>query len=100
MAMPTMKTIAEAAAALRGRHVTAGELVRDAIAAYDAHGAATNAFITFTGDRALEEARALDAEAALGRWRGPLHGIPISHKDLIDVEGTRTTAGSHVLPET
>ena len=97
--MPTPTTIAAAAAALRGGRATAVELVTDAIAAYDAHGAATNAFIAFTGDQALEDARALDAEAARGQWRGPLHGIPISYKDLIDVEGTRTTAGSHVLPD-
>ncbi|HUF22914.1 MAG TPA: amidase, partial [Vicinamibacterales bacterium] len=91
-------TIASAAAALRGGRVSAVELVQEALAQHARHGADTNAFITFTPEAALAEARASDADAARGRWRGPLHGIPISYKDLIDVEGTVTTAGSRVLP--
>ena len=47
-------------------------------------------------DRACEEARRADAEIAAGRHRGPLHGIPISVKDLIDIEGLPTTAASRV----
>ncbi len=55
-----------------------------------------NAFITVTGDKAAAAARTADAEIARGRWRGPLHGIPISLKDLIDQRGVVTTAGSDV----
>ena len=47
-----------------------------------------------TGDDALRQATALDAELASGIDRGPLHGIPVSVKDLFDVAGVRTTAGS------
>nr|MBA3948939.1 amidase [Acidobacteriota bacterium] len=97
--METMDTIASLSAALRRRAITAVSLVQRAIDNYARHGAATNAFITFTPERALEEARACDADAARGAWRGPLHGIPISIKDLIDVAGTPTTAASRVLPE-
>lgn len=93
-------SIAAASTALRRRELTAVALVERAIENHRAHGATTNAFITFTPDQALAEARACDAEAARGHWRGPLHGIPISFKDLIDVEGTPTTAGSRVLPAT
>lgn len=94
-----MDTIASASAALRARATTAVSLVERAIDNYARYGAATNAFITFTPERALEEARACDADAARGAWRGPLHGIPISIKDLIDVAGTPTTAASRVLPD-
>jgi aspartyl-tRNA(Asn)/glutamyl-tRNA(Gln) amidotransferase subunit A len=55
-----------------------------------------NAFITITAEQALADARAADAEIAAGRHRGPLHGIPISLKDLIDVAGVATTAASRL----
>jgi aspartyl-tRNA(Asn)/glutamyl-tRNA(Gln) amidotransferase subunit A len=58
-----------------------------------------NAFITVTRDEALASARAADAEIGRGEWRGPLHGIPISLKDLIDQRGIVTTAGSRVPDE-
>jgi aspartyl-tRNA(Asn)/glutamyl-tRNA(Gln) amidotransferase subunit A len=93
-------TIASASAALRRQEITAVSLVERAIENHARYGAETNAFITFTPERALDEARACDADAARGAWRGPLHGIPISIKDLIDVQGTSTTAASRVLPET
>lgn len=98
--MSELSSIADASTALRRRHLSAVELVQEAIAAFARHGAATNAFITFTPDAALDDARRCDADAARGHWRGALHGIPISYKDLIDVAGTVTTAGSRVLPET
>ena len=55
-----------------------------------------NAFITVFEAKAMEQARALDEELRLGKSRGPLHGRPISLKDLIDVEGVPTTAASRV----
>jgi aspartyl-tRNA(Asn)/glutamyl-tRNA(Gln) amidotransferase subunit A len=55
-----------------------------------------NAFITITGDEALQRARQADREIAAGRSFGPLHGIPLSLKDLIDQKGYPTTAASNV----
>src|SRR6516225_6400370 len=56
-----------------------------------------NAFITVTGEQALAQARQAENEIHGGRWRGPLHGIPIAFKDNMDTAGIRTTAGSGVF---
>jgi aspartyl-tRNA(Asn)/glutamyl-tRNA(Gln) amidotransferase subunit A len=53
-----------------------------------------NAFITVTREWALREAREAEAQIRRGKWRGPLHGIPIALKDLIDTAGVKTTAAS------
>src|SRR5262249_52660916 len=58
-----------------------------------------NAFITVTADSALAEARAAEADIQRGRWKGPLHGIPIALKDLVDTAGVRTTAASGVFKD-
>jgi aspartyl-tRNA(Asn)/glutamyl-tRNA(Gln) amidotransferase subunit A len=56
-----------------------------------------NAYITVTEDLALQQAKQAEKEISRGRYRGPLHGIPISIKDLIYTKGIRTTAGSKIL---
>ena len=55
-----------------------------------------NAFILVMDEAARRQAADLDRELAAGRDRGPLHGVPISVKDLFDVAGTPTTAASRV----
>jgi Asp-tRNA(Asn)/Glu-tRNA(Gln) amidotransferase A subunit family amidase len=57
---------------------------------------AINAYIAVLADQALAQAKQADAELASGRDRGPLHGVPISLKDIIDMEGVPTTAASTV----
>lgn len=89
-------TIGKAAKLLRGRKVSALELTRatlDRISALHR----LNAFITVTPDLALLQARRADRDLARGEYRGPLHGIPVSLKDLYWTKGIRTTAGSRVL---
>ncbi len=87
-------TLIEAAAALRRREVSSVELTLDCLARIEKWNPELNAFITVTSDLALKQARKADAELAGGMDRGPLHGIPIAHKDLFCTQGTRTTGGS------
>ena len=56
-------------------------------------------WITVTSERALHEARAAEAAIGNGAVRGPLHGVPIGIKDLVDVAGVRCTSGSRILAE-
>ena len=89
-------TIAELSRALEARELTADAVTQRCLRAIGERNPSLNAFITVLADEAREQARVADAEIAAGRYRGPLHGVPISLKDLIDVNGTPTTAASRV----
>lgn len=88
-------TIRQVAEALRSGRVSSLELTRAAIEA--ARRQNLNAFITICEEQALQAARERDDELARGVDRGPLHGVPIAHKDLFLTRGVRTTAGSRVI---
>jgi aspartyl-tRNA(Asn)/glutamyl-tRNA(Gln) amidotransferase subunit A len=94
---PARLTIARAGADLRAGRCASIDLVDASLAAIDRHQAATNAFVVVHADAARAAAETCDRERRAGVDRGPLHGIPISLKDLIDVAGGVTTAGSRVL---
>ncbi|MYN65755.1 MAG: amidase [Acidobacteria bacterium] len=89
-------TIAALGSRLRRGEVTAGALVEECLATIEERDPVLNAFITVLADDARRQARALDAELARGRDRGPLHGIPISLKDIVDAAGAPTTAASRL----
>jgi aspartyl-tRNA(Asn)/glutamyl-tRNA(Gln) amidotransferase subunit A len=91
-----MITISEVSARVASGELKSETLTEQCLAKIAELNPALNAFITVTADEALEQARQADREIAAGRRLGPLHGIPISLKDLIDQEGVRTTAGSLV----
>jgi aspartyl-tRNA(Asn)/glutamyl-tRNA(Gln) amidotransferase subunit A len=93
-----MMNIREAGAALRSRKVSCEELVQEALRAEGAHRD-LNAFLTVTDAEALKHAKRLDQELASGKDRGPLHGIPIAHKDLYFTAGVRTTNGSKIFAD-
>lgn len=90
-------SISDLAPRLAAREVSSLELTEACLARIADQNPRVNAFITVLGERAREDARLADAEIAAGRHRGPLHGIPISLKDLIDLSGAPTTAASRVL---
>jgi aspartyl-tRNA(Asn)/glutamyl-tRNA(Gln) amidotransferase subunit A len=84
----------EARQKIQSRELTSAALVSALLARIESYNPKLNAFITVMRESALREATILDAEAAQGRFRGPLHGIPIAIKDNIDTAGTRTTEAS------
>ena len=58
-----------------------------------------NSYITVTRDEALEQARQAEREIAAGRYRGPMHGVPVGVKDQFYTKGIRTTGGSAILKD-
>jgi aspartyl-tRNA(Asn)/glutamyl-tRNA(Gln) amidotransferase subunit A len=91
-----LTTITSLASSLRARQVTAEAVVDECLRQIAERDSAINAFITVLADDAREAARAADREIAAGHYRGPLHGVPVSIKDLFDLRGTSTTAASRV----
>jgi aspartyl-tRNA(Asn)/glutamyl-tRNA(Gln) amidotransferase subunit A len=86
--------IREIAEQFRKRALSAVELTTDCLARIERLNPKLNAFISVTAESALAAARQAEAEIRSGDWRGPLHGIPLALKDLIDTAGVRTTAAS------
>jgi len=94
MTLPT--TISELSQLLRRKEISPVEITCACLERIEKRNPVLNAFITVTTESALAEARAAEAEMLRGAWRGPLHGVPISLKDLIDTAGVRTTSASAV----
>jgi aspartyl-tRNA(Asn)/glutamyl-tRNA(Gln) amidotransferase subunit A len=94
--MPVLETILDLAPRLRRKEVSPVELTRACLDRIEKLNPTLNAFITVTAEQALEAAKAAEIEIVRGQWRGPLHGIPIALKDLIDTAGTRTTSASQL----
>ena len=82
---------------LHDRRVSPVELTQACLDRISEFDSGVHAFISIDAYGALEQARTAEAEMAAGKWRGPLHGVPIAVKDLIDVAGLKTTAGSRVF---
>ena len=95
----TRLSLAEASALVRARKVSPVELTQACLARIEHLNPSLNAFITVTNESALADARSTEADIRRGRWRGPLHGMPIALKDLFDTAGLRTTAGSAVFKD-
>lgn len=92
-------TIAEASALIQARRLSPVELIDACLARIDRHEGSIKAWITVFADEARAEAKtAADVIARRGP-HSPLHGIPIGYKDLYDLKGVRTTAGSKVLAD-
>jgi len=89
-------TIEEFARKLRAREVTALDITNTCLRRIDELQPSLNAFIRVMADEARRDAQTADLELASGRDRGPLHGVPVAVKDIIDVSGIPTTAASRV----
>src|SRR6201994_4522641 len=92
-------TLEQARQLLRCKAVSPVDLTRACLTRIERYNDKLHAFITVTGEQALADARAMEAEQAQGKWRGPLHGIPIALKDNIDTAGVRTTAASPMFKD-
>jgi aspartyl-tRNA(Asn)/glutamyl-tRNA(Gln) amidotransferase subunit A len=95
----TELTVSEASTLIRARTISPVDLTRAYLARIEEYEPRVNAYVTVTAYLALEQARLMEAELDAGRWRGPLHGIPIALKDNMDTAGIRTTAASAVLAD-
>jgi aspartyl-tRNA(Asn)/glutamyl-tRNA(Gln) amidotransferase subunit A len=91
--------LSEASQLVRSKKLSPVELTLECLSRIERLNPKLNAFITVTADSALAEARQAEAEVQRDRWRGPLHGIPIALKDLVDTAGVHTTAASGVFKD-
>ena len=84
---------------LAARELSSSEAVKATLARLERLDGKLNAFITVAGEQAIAEAKRADDEIAGGRYLGPLHGVPVTIKDLFETAGVRTTAGSKILAD-
>jgi len=91
--------LSDVSRAVQKKEVSPVELTETCLARIEKLNPSLNAFITVTGTAALEDARKAEAEIARGEWKGPLHGIPLAVKDLVETAGVKTTAASAVLKD-
>jgi amidase len=94
-----MAPLTEVATLLRNRQLSSVELTRAILDRIGKLDPGLHSYITVTGEQALAQAAIADQEIAGGRYRGPLHGVPIGIKDLCATAGIRTTCASRVLAD-
>ncbi len=94
MTMSGSASVYELSQRLRRKETSPIEVTRACLERIERLSPALNAFITVTAESALAQARVAEAEMGRGEWRGPLHGVPVALKDLIDTAGVRTTSAS------
>lgn len=90
---------ASAAKAIAAKELSPVELMAALLARIERLDPRLNAFIRLDGEAAMAAARTAEAEVAAGRLRGPLHGVPVGIKDIIDVAGLPTTGHSKILAD-
>src|ERR1700726_514889 len=89
----------EMAGLIRAKKLSAREAVEAHLSQIECLNPALNAIVTLAADRARDGAAAADEAQARGETLGPLHGLPVAHKDLQPVAGMRTTMGSRIFKD-
>ena len=92
-----MHSISELSELFCHRKISPVEITRACLQKIEELNPKLNAFITVTADEALKQAADAEKEIMNSRWKGPLHGIPIALKDLVDTAGIKTSAASGVF---
>jgi aspartyl-tRNA(Asn)/glutamyl-tRNA(Gln) amidotransferase subunit A len=92
-------SLAQATGLVRKKAASPVELVEACLDRIDRLNPKLNAFITVAREQALRAARDLEAAQHRGKWRGPLHGVPVALKDNIDTVGIRTTGASELFKD-
>lgn len=87
------------ASQLRKKEISARELLEAHLKQIERINPQVNAIVTLVPDQALDRAKQCDDAAARGGFLGPLHGLPVAHKDLQDTKGIRTTYGSPLFKD-
>lgn len=98
-ASPTSLSLADAAQLVRRKKISPVELTQACLTRIEKLNLRLNAFITLSAESALAAARSAEAEINRDAWKGPLHGIPVAVKDLLDTAGVRTTAASALFKD-
>ncbi len=89
-----LQSLSALSAMVKAREVSPVELVQECLTRIEKYDATINSFIAVFAEEAIEQARDLEQQVVRGNWRGPLHGLPVAVKDLIDIGGKATTAAS------
>ena len=92
-------SVAELAPLLKSGSISPVELVQNSLGRISQLEPTLNAFLDVWDESAMNAARIAEKEISAGDYKGPLHGIPVGLKDLVDYAGTPTTGGSKVLAE-
>jgi aspartyl-tRNA(Asn)/glutamyl-tRNA(Gln) amidotransferase subunit A len=93
---PALRDLSEVADAIAAGRLTSVQATEACLARIEIWQPKTNAFLRLYKEKALEQARAMDRELAAGKRRGPLHGVPMAHKDMYYRKGERSTGGSAI----
>ena len=94
-----MGGLLEVSQLVKNREISSTEVTRAILERIERLNPEYKIFNTVSGDLAMEQARAADTEIQSGKYRGPLHGLPVAVKDIIDTAGVRTTYGSGLFRE-
>ena len=84
---------------IAARELSSSEAVNAALTCLERLEDKLNAFITVLSEQAPAQAKKADEEIARGYYRGPLHGVPVTIKDMFETAGVRTTGGSKILAD-